>query len=102
VKVTLTIDITYNSGDTITINYSEFWLSIFVGRFLYDIPFGRAESQNSGSFVLGPAYSKQTFQLTFEEFPTEQHNGMDGYRPTGYQLEYSGAATIQWTNQRHY
>ena len=101
-KVTLTIDLTYNSGNTITIDYSEFCLGLYVGRFIYNIGVGTAEPQNSGSFTLGPAHSTHTFQLTFEEFPTETHNGMDGYRSTHYQLEYSGRAVIQWTNPRAY
>jgi len=101
-KVTLTIDMTYNSGDTVTIDYSEFSLGIYVPRFLYFTGVGTAEPQSSGSFVLGPVHSTHTFQLTFEEFPTEAHNGMDGYGPTRYQLDYTGPATIQWTNPRAY
>ncbi len=97
-KITLTIDVKYISGSTTTIDYSQFYLGLYVGRHIYWLGYGTAEPQNSGSFTLGPLHQKQTFQLIFE-FPTTHNNGMDGERSTVYQLGYNGAATIQWINQ---
>jgi hypothetical protein len=95
-KVTITIDVTYNDGATIPIEYSDFYLQLAVERTTILMGRGTTAPQNSGSFTIGPAHKTQTFQLNFE-FNTTDFNGMD----TGgmcYHLEYNGPATIQWTN----
>ena len=97
-KVTLTVDITYNNGDAITVNYSQLYLKLYIGRNIMYMPGGITEPKNSGSFNIGSSHRTQTFQLNFE-FSTTLFNGMD----TGgvyYELQYNGPATIQWTNQK--
>jgi hypothetical protein len=96
-KVTLKIDTTYNSGDTITINYSQFYLKLYSWRMVVPIAGGTVAPQNSGSFTMGPSHKTQTFQLNFE-FDTTTFNGMDEGK-TAYQLGYNGPAIVQWTNQ---
>ncbi|MDR0372988.1 MAG: hypothetical protein LBI79_05470 [Nitrososphaerota archaeon] len=39
-QVTLTIDVTYVSGSTTTIDYSRFYLQLSVSKFLYDMYVG--------------------------------------------------------------
>jgi len=99
-KVTLTIVLNYTSGPPITINYSQFYLQLYVGRMIFYFNDGTAETKNRGSFTLEPSYKTQTFQLTFE-FQTMGHNGMD---PAGhiYQLAYNGSADIEWVNQKYH
>jgi hypothetical protein len=95
-KITLTIDVTYNDGANIPIDYSDFYLQLAVGRMTVLMSRGTAAPQNSGSFTIGPAHKTQTFQLNFE-FNTTDFNGMD-IAKMYYYLEYNGSATIQWTN----
>jgi hypothetical protein len=101
-KITLTVDVTYKSGDAVTIKYSQLYLQLYVWRDMLPFPFNRetVAPKNSGSFTLGPAQKTQTFQLNFE-FNTTGFNGMDPAKNV-YQLQYNGPATIQWTNQDFY
>jgi|GEM_PF-2020356 len=93
-KVTLSIDVTYDSGDPITIDYSHFCLHLYVWRMIAPMNVGTAEPQNSGRFTLGSSHSTQTFQLDFE-FSTTEFNGMDEGR-TIYNMGYTGPAEVQW------
>ena len=96
-KVTLTIDLTYNSGPPITLKYSDFYLNLIVYR-IYPKHWTTAMPQNSGSFTLDSSHQTQTFQLTFE-FSTKGFNGMDEVTAF-YRLSYNGLAEIQWENQQ--
>jgi len=98
-KVTLTVDITYENGDPVTINYSQLHLELYVGRNVLLMPIGTAAPNNSGSFTLEPTHKTQTLQLNFE-FSTISFNGMD-YAGTIYQLGYNGSATVQWENREY-
>jgi len=95
-KVTLTVDVTYNNGNDITIKYSEFYLQLYTPRMIVYMAGGKVAPINSGSFNLDPSHKTQTFQLDFA-FSTMGFNGMDA-APHVYQLAYSGPATVQWTN----
>lgn len=94
-KVTLTVDVTYKNGDSITIKYSQFYLQLYTSRNIFPWGVGTTAPKNSGSFTLGPSHKTQTIQLNFE-FDTTCFNGMDYGLKTAYQLEYDGSATVQW------
>jgi len=93
-KVTLSVDVSYDRGDSITIKYSQFCLHLYVWRMIIPMNVGNAEPQNSGQFILGPSHPTQTFELNFE-FSTTGFNGMDERR-TVYNMGYTGPAEVQW------
>ena len=95
--VTLTIEITFNSGKPINIDYSQFYLSLYAERIIISVHAGTSSPKNSGSFTLSSSHKTQTFQLDFS-FGTNSFNGMDTVL-TSYMLSYDGPATVQWTNQ---
>jgi hypothetical protein len=98
-KVTITVNATYISGNGINIDYSQFYLQLYASRFIAHIPAGTTYSLNNGTLTLGVSHKTQIFQLTFE-FSTDSFNGMDN-TGTVYNLEYNGAASINWANQRY-
>jgi hypothetical protein len=97
-KVTLTVDVTYESGGSVTVKYSDFYLQLYTGRNIYDWGVGTAAPKNSGSFTVSSTHKTQTFQINFE-FDTTCFNGMDYGCPTLYQLGYNGVATVQWPSR---
>jgi hypothetical protein len=99
-KVVLSVNITYQKGGAVTLSYSQFYLQLYAPRMVVLMYVGTVNPQNSGTFTLGPSHSTEVFQLTFE-FPTESFNGMDT-ATTGYELQYNGTATINWTNQSYH
>lgn len=97
-KITLTVNATFINGSEININFSQFYLQMYVVRGLIDhIPEGTENPLNNGTFTLGTSQQTNIFQLTFE-FPTYGFNGMDT-TTTQYNLEFNGTASIQWINQ---
>ena len=98
-KVTLTVNAEYKEGADVTLNFSQFYLALYLFRFLplYD---GASYPQNNGSITIGASYPTAVFQLIFD-FPTSGFNGMDPAK-TYYQLQYNGSATINWTNTDYY
>lgn len=98
-KITLTVTATYQSGDQITIDYSQFYLNLYVFR-LYPLSDGTTNYPNTGTITLGPHHTTQTFKLTYE-YGTTGFNGMDPSR-VYYQLACHSTATIDWANQDYH
>jgi hypothetical protein len=99
-KVALTVNIGYRGGNSVTIDYSQFYLQLYAPRmtiFMYE---GTVAPQNSGSFSIGASHQTASFQLTFS-YPSGTFNGMDPAK-TYYQLKYNGTATVQWLNQDYH
>ena len=96
-KVTIAVDVTYKSGDAISIKYSDLYLHLYMSRSIYYVTMGTAAPKNSGSFTMSSSHRAQTIQLSFE-FVTQFDNGVDSGTAL-YQLEYNGDATIQWSSR---
>ena len=105
-RLILSVNLTYVQGDTVTLNYTQFALRVFVPRGGI-IPAGEGgmllaltNPIENGSATVGKADMATTFQLKFE-FPTYGGNfDNPEVHFSGYQLEYTGGqATVQWANQ---
>jgi len=96
-KVTITVNVTYLSGNDIRIDYSQFYLRLYAQRFIAQIPGGTTSPLNNGTFTIGVSHQTQIFQLIFE-FSSDSFNGMNTVG-TSYNLEYNGTASINWVNQ---
>jgi hypothetical protein len=94
-RIVLTLNATLFHGNGISINYSQFYLNLYVGRLGLNLPVGTAYPINDGSFPLGNSNKSYIFQLVFE-FSSNNSNGMD-IVPTRYNLDFNGPASIQWT-----
>jgi hypothetical protein len=98
-RLVLAINVKYNFGEPVTINFQNFTLNIAVerggpppiqpGDFIYT---GTAKPIETGSVTIDSNSNEDSFQLAFE-FPTMQEN-VHGQTPfTNYQLVYSGSTT---------
>ena len=99
-KVTIIVNATYISGNSISIDYSQFYLQLYALRFVDHMPQGTTYPLNSGTLTLGVSHRTQIFQLIFE-FSTDSFNGMDN-TGTVYNLEYNGPASINWATYPRY
>jgi hypothetical protein len=98
--VTLTVTATYQSGNPITLNYSQFYLQLYTPRMVLYLYEGTINYPNHGSVTIGASNPTQTFHLMYE-FGTDGFNGMDP-APIKYQLQYNSTATIDWPNQTYH
>jgi hypothetical protein len=95
-KLVLAVDVKYNFGEPVTINFQNFTLNIAVerggpppiqpGDFIYT---GTAKPIENRSVTIDSNDSEDSFQLTFK-FPTLQNNAHGQTFFTNYQLVYSG------------
>lgn len=97
-RLVLSVNLTYVQGDTVTLNYTQFTLTVFVprGGLAPDVYMDIATlgPQELGSATVGKADIITTFQLTFE-FPTYGANfDSPAVHFSGYQLEYTGDQAI--------
>ncbi len=71
-----TVAIEYLGSEDVTIEYSDFYLSLSASRFLFDMYYGSASPVNNGTVTLGPGHSYEVIELIFE-FDHTYFNGMD-------------------------
>lgn len=91
-KIVYSVTLENQGPNNITVNYSQFYLQLYVSRAIYVLERGTVSPQNSGSITLQP-HSTSNIQLIFQ-FATTVSNGMDYVKPT-YALQFSGNAIIR-------
>jgi hypothetical protein len=97
-EIVLSVNLTHNSGSSVTLYDNQFILNILTLRGGINPP-GMSEitdqvkPMENGNVTVGSAHSKANFLLTFE-FPTMQENLNGPYPFNSYQLTYNDTSGV--------